>query len=82
VTTNNAAVAPIKTKNPAKADTRHTLSNLAMIHLPDAIACIVRTMLGRGGGYRSVADTSCLNFLTGTSNADWLAVPISAHSAH
>jgi hypothetical protein len=33
VTTNNASVAPIKTKNPVKAATTHIFSNVAMILL-------------------------------------------------
>jgi hypothetical protein len=33
VTTNNATVAPIKRKNPVKADTTHIFSNVAMMLL-------------------------------------------------
>jgi hypothetical protein len=34
VTTNNATVAPIKTKNPVRADATHIFSNMAIMLLP------------------------------------------------
>jgi hypothetical protein len=33
MTTNNATVAPIKTKNPVKTDATHIFSNMAMVFL-------------------------------------------------